>query len=89
MQYGMCLGKPEMSDSIYSVRHNTRCADCNADLTRPNSIRVHISTGGREFDVLSCVGSDGRLIDTDRLVENGYHAGSWCVECDGLIEEVD
>lgn len=78
-----------MADSAYSVRHDTRCAHCNADLTQPSSIRVHISTGGHEFDVLSRVDSDGCLIDADRLVENGYHAGSWCVACDELIEEVE
>lgn len=75
--------------SKYSVEHETDCPSCGADLTQSDSISVHISAGGHEFDILSSVDTDGLLQDTDdRVIASGFHAGSNCNECDEQLDEL-
>lgn len=73
----------------FKVFHDPTC-ECGADLTKHHAVVVTYSTGGHIFERPSEVYPSGKLRDTeDRLIENGYHAGSHCAACGEQIEELE
>ena len=74
--------------STYEVWHNTRCDQCDADLVETDSIEITFSCADHQFERYSSVQSNGLLLDVDDLIEHGYHAGSRCVECGCVLEEL-
>jgi len=75
-----------MSETYAEKYHNLECPACGADLTKGDSVDIHVSICGHEFDVSSHLLNNGLLCDSGRLVENGYHAGTYC-NCGEWLEE--
>lgn len=73
----------------WTKRHDPECHACHANLTVVDSVCVHFSAADQEFDRLSCLDAHGFLVDVDRLIENGYHAGSHCRRCGTLLDEIE
>lgn len=73
---------------MYQVYHNTRCENCNADLTQPGSVSVSFSCANQVFDRDSQVDQQGELEDVEDLISNGYHSGSLCNACGDILEEL-
>ena len=73
---------------MYTKYHATSCPDCNAVLTEDSAVYIHVSVADQEFDVNSEISSNGELVDPENLVAIGYHAGTYCSNCDGLLEEL-
>ena len=74
---------------MYQKYHPVRCPRCDSDLTEDGVVAIHfIVAGGHPFSVVSKLDSTGLLVDVDRLVENGYHAGTNCWNCEELLEEL-
>lgn len=78
-----------MTKKTYTVIHEVKCK-CGEDLTVEESVCVHISVGGREWDVWSCVDQYGHLYADapDDLIAKGLHAGSFCSKCGEQLEEL-
>lgn len=71
------------------IIHDVNCPGCGTDLKKPESIAVHFSADGQEFDRLSSVNDEGHLRDTeDGLISKGFHAGSHCCTCSEQLEEL-
>jgi len=84
--------KVENRPTAYEVWHNTQCEHCGADLMELRSIHVDLSDGDKVYDTVhSHVNADGQLADPtddEAINEQGHHAGSRCVNCEELLEEL-
>ncbi len=65
----------------------TRCPACGAKLTEPESVALGAVVASLEIEVASRLAEDGRLLDVDDLIENGYHSSTSCMACgEGLAD---
>ena len=67
--------------------HPRLCPECGNDLADLNAIEVHFVCAGQAIRAPSFVYTElvddfgWELRDVDRLVEMGFHAGSYCAKC--------
>jgi ribosomal protein S26 len=72
----------------YRKYHPVKCDTCGADLKKARAVSLHVSVADLQLDLVSEIMPDGLLVDRDRLVHNGYHAGTFCRSCDRLLVEL-
>jgi hypothetical protein len=70
------------------------CPACGHPLIDPDCVEVEVVMGVSVANTIThrfrtCLDSEGRLIDVDRLVEHGYHSETFCAACDKSLVECE
>lgn len=78
----------ELPDEPFAHRYPKLCPFCQADLTRPGSVKLCYTVGDDEiYETLSRLDEAGLLEDVNDLIANGYHSDTTCSKCLNSLAE--
>jgi len=68
----------------------TKCPDCNTDLTQPKSVEVTLNVLGTPVYITGNLADEGTLeVDDEGLIAKGHHAGTECNACSECLSGIE